>query len=142
MGFRRGTLPVTDHPISRSHKLSHTSLPMKNLILVATTVVATLAFPSLSHAQTSYHRIGSTIVTNDGRAFNQIGNSVYGSDGSSYNRIGNTTITNDGRSYQQIGNTTVGSDGSTAHRIGDTTIINGPRGTTTCHTIGSTVVCN
>lgn len=108
----------------------------------AALAINTLALSPAVYAQTTYQRIGNTTLSSDGRSYQHIGSTTLGSDGSSYNRIGSTTITNDGRSYRQIGNTTIGSDGTTAHRIGDTTIINGPRRSTTCQTIGQSVLCN
>lgn len=99
------------------------------------------AVPSL--AQTSYQQIGNTIFSSDGTSYQSIGNTTFGSDGSSYQHIGNTTFGNDGHSYQQIGDMTFGSDGSSAQRIGNTTFINDGRGNTqSCQQIGSTTFCN
>ena len=87
----------------------------------------------------SYNQIGNTVFGSDGSTYQRIGNTVFGNDGSTYQKIGNTTFSNDGESYQDIGNTTFGSDGSTYQQIGNTTF--GSDGTT-CQKIGSTTFCN
>jgi hypothetical protein len=121
-------------------KSCHPPTIMKTLLL--NTLIAAASISSVgAHAQTTYQRIGNTTFSSDGRTYNHIGNTTMGSDGSSYNRIGSTTYSNDGRNYNQIGNTTFGSDGTTANRIGNSTFINGPSGSRTCNTIGSTTFC-
>ncbi len=58
-------------------------------------------------------------------SYTEIGNTVFGSDGSSYTKIGGTVFGNDGTSYTNIGGTTFGSDGSSCTEIGSTTFCHG-----------------
>jgi hypothetical protein len=56
--------------------------------------------------------------------YNQVGNSIYGSDGSSYNTVGNTTYDNHGNSWNKVGNTIYGSDGTTCNKVGNSLYCN------------------
>ena len=49
-----------------------------------------------------------TTATLSAQTYQQIGNTIYGSDGVSYQKIGNTTYGSDGSTYQRIGNTIYG----------------------------------
>jgi hypothetical protein len=92
---------------------------------------------------TSYNQIGQTIFSSDGRTYQQIGSSLLGSDGSSYQRIGSQILTNTGTSYSQIGKSSFGSDGSSATTIGNTIFITDPKGkSSTCSRIGGSTFCN
>jgi hypothetical protein len=57
--------------------------------------------------------------------YNQLVDSLFGSDGTSYSIIGDTTIyDNHGNSWDTIGDTTYGNDGSIYDRVGDTVFDN------------------
>jgi len=72
-------------------------------------------------------KVGNTYYTNDGTRYSRIRNTIYGSDGSRISKVGNTYYSNNGTRYSQIGNTIYGSDGSRMTTIGNTTYANNNR---------------
>ncbi len=73
-------------------------------------------------------------------SYNQVGNRLYGSDGTSYSQLGNTTMGNNGTIYHSVGNQTYGSDGTSYNHVGNFTY--GSNGTTCYHTGGTMTICN
>ena len=66
----------------------------------------------------------SSAAMADNRTYTQLGNTIYGSNGTTLTRLGNTTYSNSGTSYTRLGNTVTGSNGSTYTRLGNTIYAN------------------
>ena len=114
----QGTRHKVSGPLTRDVGKYKKEKTMKTVIH---SLIAILIWTACAYAQGSYRQVGNTLYGSDGSSYRQVGNTVYGSDGSSYRQIGNTTYSSDGSSFRQIGNTTYGSDGSSYRQIGNTT---------------------
>lgn len=82
---------------------------MKYIVFLLTVLIA----PCAARAQVTCHGSSETWTNcSNGVSYNQLGDTMYGSDGSTFRRFGDTIYGDDGVTYNQSGDTFYGSDGS------------------------------